>query len=118
MLGLEDRARRDAARLPAGTIGVGEPGWREIEAPVQQGIAQPAGIAQVDAGLAVVALARRPTPLPRHPNRVPALFGHITPVQDQDAVGLPQRLAHQALMGGEHGPSSHLPSLITYCAAR
>jgi len=103
VFGLERRVRGNEAGLPAVRVRLGEPGRRQIETPIEQRRAFTAGIAQEDARLAIILLARGPAPLARHPRRVRPLLGHIAPVDDQHTIGLAQRLLDEPLVLRQDG---------------
>ncbi len=83
-------------------MGILKPFFRQVQPPIEQGLARFARIGQYDTGLAIGDLAQRTTVLAGDAHRVVALFGKITTIQDQHAIRAPQRLGHASLMGADH----------------
>ena len=75
----------------------------QVQAAVQGRVAACGGVAQKDAGLAVLFLAEPAAPLALDATRLGAFFGERTAIDDQDAVGVCQLLTDVATDLGQDG---------------
>src|SRR6266700_2875580 len=103
MLGLKGSLVGNPAVLPQGPVILSEPGFRQVQPSIQQGCSLPTGIAQEDARLAVIFLARVSAPLGSDSDRMSAVFGKVGAIHDQHTILFPQRLVHQVLVFCQQG---------------
>ena len=92
---------RDTRSSAAGRIG--DPGRRQVEALVHQGMPARRDVGQEDAQLAVADLAQRPAVLPRHPDRFLALLGKAALIEHEDALRRVQPCTEIGLQAVDHG---------------